>query len=171
MVLDNLYRHLQEGYPVNKKGNLFATNLNKLKGKIKIQEAADSFQNYKRFIFLFGPVDLYHFSSSQSRETIPLSGFYTVLAPKQGTYPLVGCSITVHIFKFYIYLPLSIPSIERTIFLTVRLCTLSMEPSNKCDICEHYFPPYILKLCEEFFPQCELLFCVVSFSPFGQASL
>jgi hypothetical protein len=50
MVLDNPYRHLQECYPVNKKGNLFATPRNKLKGKIKIQEAANIFQNYKRFI-------------------------------------------------------------------------------------------------------------------------
>jgi hypothetical protein len=33
----------------------------KLKVKIKIQEATDSFKkNYKRFIFKLGPVDLYH---------------------------------------------------------------------------------------------------------------
>jgi hypothetical protein len=51
-VLDNLYRHLQEGCPINKeRGNLFAIPWKKLKVKIKIQEATDSFKNYKRFIF------------------------------------------------------------------------------------------------------------------------
>jgi hypothetical protein len=51
-VLDNLQRHLQEGCPINKeRGNLFAIPLKKLKVKIKIQEATDSFKNYKRFIF------------------------------------------------------------------------------------------------------------------------
>jgi hypothetical protein len=38
-VLDNLYRHLQEGCPINKeRGNLFAIPPKKLKVKIKIQE-------------------------------------------------------------------------------------------------------------------------------------
>jgi hypothetical protein len=50
--MDNLYRHLQEGCPISKeRGNLFAIPLKKLKEKIKIQEATDSFKNYKRFIF------------------------------------------------------------------------------------------------------------------------
>jgi hypothetical protein len=41
-VLDNLYRHLQRGCPINKeRGNLFAIPLKKPKGKIKIQEATD----------------------------------------------------------------------------------------------------------------------------------
>jgi hypothetical protein len=43
-VLDNLYGHLQEGCPTNKeRGNLFAIPLKKLKVKVKIQEATDSF--------------------------------------------------------------------------------------------------------------------------------
>jgi hypothetical protein len=51
-VLYNLYRHLQEGCPINKeRGNLFAIPLKKIKVKIKIQEATDSLKNYKRFIF------------------------------------------------------------------------------------------------------------------------
>jgi hypothetical protein len=51
-VFDNLYRHLQEGCPINEeRGNLFAIPLKKLKVIIKIQEATDSFKNYKRFIF------------------------------------------------------------------------------------------------------------------------
>jgi hypothetical protein len=51
-VLDNLYRHLQEGFPINKeRGNLFAIPLKKLKVKINIQEATGSFKNCKRFIF------------------------------------------------------------------------------------------------------------------------
>jgi hypothetical protein len=33
------------------RGNLFAISLKKLKVKINIQEAADSFKNGKRFIF------------------------------------------------------------------------------------------------------------------------
>jgi hypothetical protein len=61
MVLDNLYRHLQEGGPINKKGgNLFAIPLKKLKVKIIIQEATDSFKYCKRFIFQLGSVALYH---------------------------------------------------------------------------------------------------------------
>jgi hypothetical protein len=51
-ALDNLYRHLQEGCPINKeRGNLFAIPLEKLKVKINIQEATDSFKNSKRFKF------------------------------------------------------------------------------------------------------------------------
>jgi hypothetical protein len=51
-VLDNLYRHLQEGCPINKEsGNLFAIPLKKLKVKINIEEETDSFKNCKRFIF------------------------------------------------------------------------------------------------------------------------
>ncbi len=51
-VLDNLNRHLQQGCPINKeRGNLFAIPLKKLKFKINIQEATDSFINFKRFIF------------------------------------------------------------------------------------------------------------------------
>jgi hypothetical protein len=51
-VLDNLYRHLQEGCPINKeRGNLFAIPLKKLKVKINIQEATGSFKNFNRFIF------------------------------------------------------------------------------------------------------------------------
>jgi hypothetical protein len=39
-VLDNLYRHLQEGYPLTKREATFLTiPLKKLKVKIKIQEA------------------------------------------------------------------------------------------------------------------------------------
>jgi hypothetical protein len=46
-VLDNLYRHLQEvALLIKKRGNDFATLLKKLKGKIKIQEATESFKNY-----------------------------------------------------------------------------------------------------------------------------
>jgi hypothetical protein len=60
-VLDNLYRHLHEGCPINKKwGNLFAIPLKKLKVKINIQEATDSFKNCKRFIFQLGSLALYH---------------------------------------------------------------------------------------------------------------
>jgi hypothetical protein len=48
-LLDNLYRYLEEGCPINKeRGNLFSIDLKKLKVAIKIQEAPDSF---KRFIF------------------------------------------------------------------------------------------------------------------------
>jgi hypothetical protein len=51
-VLDSLYRHLQEGCPINKeRGNLFAIPLKKLKVKINIQEVTDSFKNFIRFIF------------------------------------------------------------------------------------------------------------------------
>ncbi len=51
-VLYKLYRHLQEGCPINKeRGNLFAIPLKKLKIKINIQEATDSFKNCQRFIF------------------------------------------------------------------------------------------------------------------------
>jgi hypothetical protein len=50
--MDILYRHLQEGCPINKeRGNLFEIPLKKLKVKIIIQEATASFKNYKRFIF------------------------------------------------------------------------------------------------------------------------
>jgi hypothetical protein len=60
-LLDNLYRHLQEGCPINKeRGNLFAIPLKKLKVKMKIQEADDSFKTYKRFIFNLSSVDLFH---------------------------------------------------------------------------------------------------------------
>jgi hypothetical protein len=46
-VLDNLYGRFQEGCPINKeRGNLFAIPQKKLKVKIKIQEATDSFKNY-----------------------------------------------------------------------------------------------------------------------------
>jgi hypothetical protein len=39
MISDNLSRHLQEGYPINKEsGNLFAIPLKKLKVKIKIKK-------------------------------------------------------------------------------------------------------------------------------------
>jgi hypothetical protein len=38
-VLDNLYRHLIEGFPINKEiGNLFAIPMKKLKVKKKIQK-------------------------------------------------------------------------------------------------------------------------------------
>jgi hypothetical protein len=63
-VLDNLYGHFQEGchMTINKeRGNLFAIPLKKLKVKIKIQEATDSFKNYKRFTSYLGSVELYHF--------------------------------------------------------------------------------------------------------------
>jgi hypothetical protein len=51
-VLYNLYRHLQEGCPISKeRGILFAIPLKKLKVKINIQEATDSFKNFNRFIF------------------------------------------------------------------------------------------------------------------------
>ncbi len=60
-ILDKLYRHLQEGCPINKKrGNLFAIPLKKLKVKINIQKATDSFKNCKRFIFQLSSVALYH---------------------------------------------------------------------------------------------------------------
>jgi hypothetical protein len=40
------------GLPIDKeRGNLFAIPLKKLKVKINIQEATDSFKNCKRFIF------------------------------------------------------------------------------------------------------------------------
>jgi hypothetical protein len=43
---------LQEGCPSNKeRGNLFAIPLKKLKVKINIQEATESFKNCKWFIF------------------------------------------------------------------------------------------------------------------------
>jgi hypothetical protein len=72
-VLDSLYRRLQELCPINKeRGNLYAIHLNKLKVKIKIQEATHSFKYCKRFIYLLGSVDLCHCSSSQSGETVPL---------------------------------------------------------------------------------------------------
>jgi hypothetical protein len=42
---------LQEGCPINeKRGNLLAIPLKKLKVKIKIQEATDGFKNNERFI-------------------------------------------------------------------------------------------------------------------------
>jgi hypothetical protein len=51
-VLDNLYKHLQDGWPMSKERvDLFAIPLKKLKAKIEIQEATESFKNYKRFIF------------------------------------------------------------------------------------------------------------------------
>jgi hypothetical protein len=51
-VLDNLYRHLQEGSLINKEiGNLYGIPLKKLKAKIKIQGTTHSFKQYKRFIF------------------------------------------------------------------------------------------------------------------------
>jgi hypothetical protein len=60
-VLDNLYGHFQEGCPINKeRGNLFAIPLKKLKVKIKIQEATDSFKNYKSFTSYLGSVEFYH---------------------------------------------------------------------------------------------------------------
>jgi hypothetical protein len=72
-VLDNLYRHLQEGCPINKeRGNLFAIPLKKLEVKIKIQEATDSFKNCKRFISNKVLSLFITCSSSQSRETVPL---------------------------------------------------------------------------------------------------
>ncbi len=44
-VLDNLSRHLQGGCPINKeRHSLYAMPLKKLKDKIKIQEATDSFK-------------------------------------------------------------------------------------------------------------------------------
>jgi hypothetical protein len=62
--LDNLYEHFQEGCPINKeRGNLFAIPLKKLKVKIKIQEATDSFENYKRFTSYLGSVELYYLCS------------------------------------------------------------------------------------------------------------
>jgi hypothetical protein len=46
----NLYKHLQEGCPINKeRGNLFAIPLKKTKVKIRIQEITNSFGTYKRF--------------------------------------------------------------------------------------------------------------------------
>ncbi len=59
--MDNLYGHFQEGCPVNKeRGNFFAIPLKKLKVKIKIQEATDSFKNFKRLTSDLGSVELYH---------------------------------------------------------------------------------------------------------------
>jgi hypothetical protein len=53
--------HFQEGCPINKeRGNLFAILLKKLKVKIKIKEAIDSFKTFKRFTSYLGSVDLYH---------------------------------------------------------------------------------------------------------------
>jgi hypothetical protein len=47
-VLDNFYRHLQEGCSINKeRDNLFAILLKKLQVEIKIQEENDSFKNKK----------------------------------------------------------------------------------------------------------------------------
>jgi hypothetical protein len=73
--IGNLYRHLQEGCPINKeRGNLFAIPLKKLKVKINIQEATDSFKNCKSSSFN-RVLSLYTTcSSSQSRETVPLKG-------------------------------------------------------------------------------------------------
>jgi hypothetical protein len=60
-VLDNLYWHLKEDFPINKeRGNLIALPLKKIKIKVNIQDATDSFKNYKRFIFQTGHADLYH---------------------------------------------------------------------------------------------------------------
>ncbi len=42
------------------RGNLFAIPLKKLKIKIKIQEATDSFKNYKRFTSYLDSVEFYH---------------------------------------------------------------------------------------------------------------
>jgi hypothetical protein len=57
-AMDNLYGHFQEGFPINKeRDNLFAIPLKKLKVKIKIQEATDSFKNYKRFTSYSGSVE------------------------------------------------------------------------------------------------------------------
>ncbi len=70
-LLDNLCKHLQGGCPINKeRGNLFAITLKKLKVKIKIQVATDSFKHYKRFIFWLGLLIYTTCSSSQSRETL-----------------------------------------------------------------------------------------------------
>jgi hypothetical protein len=50
--MDNLQRHLQKGWPINKeRGNLFAIPSMNLEVQIEIQAAIDSFKNYKRFIF------------------------------------------------------------------------------------------------------------------------
>jgi hypothetical protein len=50
--LDNLYRHLQEGCLLTKKeATFFAMPLKNLKGKIKIQEAIDSFKTYEGLSF------------------------------------------------------------------------------------------------------------------------
>jgi hypothetical protein len=43
-LLDNLYRNLQEGCPINKQCNLLALLLRNLKVKIKIQEATGRFK-------------------------------------------------------------------------------------------------------------------------------
>jgi hypothetical protein len=60
-VLDNLYGHFQEGCHINKeRANLFAIPLKKLKVKIKIKDATESFKNNKRFTSYLGSVDLYH---------------------------------------------------------------------------------------------------------------
>jgi hypothetical protein len=54
-VLDNLNGHFQEGSPINKeRGNLLAIPLKKMKVKIKIQEATNSFKTIR------GSVDLFH---------------------------------------------------------------------------------------------------------------
>jgi hypothetical protein len=50
--IDNLYRHFQGGFPINKdRDNLFAIPLKKQKVKINIQKATGSLKNCKRFIF------------------------------------------------------------------------------------------------------------------------
>jgi hypothetical protein len=60
-VLDNPNGHFQEGCPINKeRGNLFAIPLKKLKVTMKIQEATDSFKNYKRFTSYLTSFELYH---------------------------------------------------------------------------------------------------------------
>jgi hypothetical protein len=54
-VLDNLNGHFQECSPINKeRGNLLAIPLKKMKVKIKIQEATNSFKTIR------GSVDLFH---------------------------------------------------------------------------------------------------------------
>jgi hypothetical protein len=51
-VMDNLQRHLQKGWPINKeRGNLFAIPSTNLEVQIEIQAAIVSFKNYERFIF------------------------------------------------------------------------------------------------------------------------
>jgi hypothetical protein len=57
--IGNLCRHLQADCPINKeRGNLYVLSLKKLKAKIKIQGATNSFKHYKKFIFSLGSVDL-----------------------------------------------------------------------------------------------------------------
>jgi hypothetical protein len=65
---------LEDSCPINKeRGSLVAKPLKNLEDKIRTQEATDSFKKYQRFIFLFGSTIYTSRSSSQSRETAPLS--------------------------------------------------------------------------------------------------